>query len=80
MKNLIKILIVFSGIIIGGYLGTLASSIPALSFLAYGKSLGLTSPLTLDLSIIKITFGFMMDLNIASIIGLIIAIFITKKV
>ncbi len=80
MRNLIKVLIIFSGIIIGGYLGTLASSVPALSFLAYGKSLGLTNPLTLDLSIIKITFGFMMDLNIASIIGLVIAIFITKKV
>ncbi len=80
MKNLIKILIVFSGIIIGGYLGTLASSVPALSFLAYGKTLGLTNPLTLDLSVIKVTFGFVMDLNIASIIGLVIAIFITKKV
>ena len=80
MRNLIKVLIIFSGIIIGGYLGTLASSVPALSFLAYGKSLGLTNPLTLDLSIIKITFGFMMDLNIASIIGLVIALFITKKV
>lgn len=80
MRNLIKILIVFSGIIIGGYLGTLAASVPALSFLAYGKSLGLTSPLKLDLSIIQVTFGFMMNLNIASIIGLIVSLFIVKKV
>ncbi len=80
MRNLIKTLIVFSGIIIGGYLGTLAASVPALSFLAYGKELGLTNPLTLDLSIIKVTFGFMMDLNIASIIGLVIALIVVKKV
>lgn len=80
MKNLIKTLIVFSGIIIGGFLGTLASSVPALSFLAYGKSLGLTAPIKLDLSIIELTFGFMMNLNIASIIGLVIALIIVKKV
>ncbi len=80
MKNLIKTLIVFSGIIIGGFLGTLASSVPALSFLSYGKSLGLTAPIKLDLSIIELTFGFMMNLNIASIIGLVIALIIVKKV
>ena len=80
MRNLIKILIVFSGIIIGGYLGALAASVPALSFLSYGKELGLTAPLKLDLSIIELTFGFMINLNIASIIGLVIALFIVKKV
>ena len=80
MKTVIKTITIFAGIILGGYLGELALSVPALSFLAYGKSLGLTAPIKLDLSIIELTFGFMMNLNIASIIGLVIALIIVKKV
>ena len=49
-------------------------------WLAYGQSFGLESPLSLDLSIIKITFGFMLSINIASIIGMAIGIFIYRKI
>lgn len=78
----IWILIVFilSGLVIGGLLGDLAGRTPGLSWLSYGESFGLESPLVLDLSIIKITFGFMLDINIASIIGMAIGIFIYRKV
>lgn len=78
----IWILIVFilSGLVIGGLLGDLAGRMPGFSWLSYGESFGLESPLILDLSIIKITFGFMLDINIASIIGMAIGIFIYRKV
>ena len=79
MKTVIKIVTIFAGIILGGYLGELALSIPALSFLAAGKELGLTSPLILDLNIIKLTFAFTVKLNIAGILGFIAALFIVKK-
>lgn len=49
-------------------------------WLAYGQEFGLTSPLVLDLSIIKLTFGLQLKINIASIIGVAIAIFIYRKV
>lgn len=78
----IWILIVFilSGLVIGGLLGDLASKASGLSWLAYGQRFGLESPIVLDLSIIKITFGFMLNINIASIIGMAIGIFIYRKV
>ena len=79
MKTIIKIVTIFAGIILGGYLGELALSIPALSFLAAGKELGLTSPLVLDLNIIKLTFAFTVKLNIAGILGFVAALFIVKK-
>ena len=79
MKTVIKIVTIFAGIILGGYLGELALSIPALSFLAAGKELGLTSPLILDLNIIKLTFAVTVKLNIAGILGFIAALFIVKK-
>ena len=56
MKSVIKIITIFAGIILGGYLGELALSVPALSFLGVGKELGLTSPCVLDLNILKLTF------------------------
>lgn len=79
MKTVIKIITIFAGIILGGYLGELALSVPALSFLAAGKELGLTSPVVLDLNIIKLTFAFTVKLNIAGILGFIAALFIVKK-
>lgn len=44
------------------------------------KSFGLSNPITLDLNIVKLTFGLQLKINIASIIGMAIAIFIYKKV
>ena len=80
-KN-IWILIVFllSGLVLGGLLGELASNIKALWWLGYGQSFGLSSPIELDLSIVTITFGLMLKINIASIIGMIIAIFVYRKI
>ena len=80
MKTVIKVITLFAGIILGGYLGELALSVPALKFLAVGKELGLTSPCVLDLSIIKLTFAFTVKLNIAGILGLIASMIIIKKV
>lgn len=80
MNTVIKIITIFAGIILGGYLGELALNVPALSFLAAGKELGLTSPLVLDLNIMKLTFAFTVKLNIAGILGFIVSLIIVKKV
>lgn len=76
------ILLVFllSGLVIGGLLGEIASRIDFLWWLAYGQSFGLTEPLKLDLSVINITFALMFKINIASILGMTLAIFIYRKV
>ena len=80
-KNIwILLLFILSGLVVGGLLGELASKVDFLWWLGYGESFGLTSPLELDLNIIKITFGLVFKINIASIVGMIIAVFIYKKV
>lgn len=80
-KNVwILILFILSGIVIGGLLGELASKIDFLWWLGYGESFGLTSPIELDLSVIKLTFGLIFKINIASIIGMAISIFIYRKI
>ena len=74
------LIFVLSGLVIGGLLGNLASKIDFLWWLGYGESFGLTSPLKLDLDIIKLTFAVSFKINVASIIGLIIATYIYKKI
>ena len=74
------LIFLFSGIIIGGLIGEFAGSIPYLSWLSYGKSFGLTEPLVLDIGVLQLTFSIMFELNIASVIGILAAIFIYRKV
>ena len=79
-KNVwILLVFILSGIVIGGLLGELASKISWLWWLSYGQSFGLNTPINLDLSVIQITFGLMFKINVASIIGMILAVFIYKK-
>lgn len=80
-KN-IWILMVFllSGLVIGGLLGEIASKVDWLWWLSYGENFGISSPIELDLSVITITFGLMFRINIASIIGMALAIFIYRKI
>ncbi len=80
-KNVwILLLFILSGLVIGGLLGELAGQVDFLWWLSYGQSFGLTSPVELNLSIVQITFALMLKINIASIIGLIIAILVYRKV
>lgn len=71
-------LILLSGIVLGGFLGYLCRNISFLSWLNYGQTFGLSSPVVLDLGIIILTFGMTITINIASIIGIIIGIIIYK--
>lgn len=73
------LIFLFSGIIFGGLLGELANNVSYLSWLAYGKTFGLAEPVILDINVLKVSFSFLFQLNVASIIGILIAIFVYKK-
>ena len=80
-KNIwILVLFILCGIVIGGLLGELAKSVDWLWWLGFGQEFGLENPITLNLSVITITFALMFKINIASIIGMALAIFIYRKV
>ena len=76
----ICVLFILAGLVIGGLIGEVTQGIDFLWWLSYGKEFGIQEPLVLDLSIFKITFAMTIKINIASIIGLISAVFIYKKV
>lgn len=80
-KNIwILLVFILSGLVIGGLLGDLAGKVDFLWWLSYGQDFGLSTPIELDLSIVQISFGLMFKINIASIIGLIIAIIVYRKI
>lgn len=79
-NNWTLLIILLCGIVLGGFLGQLASNVSFLSWLSYGDTFGLSSPLVLDLGIFVLTFGFTITINIASIIGLIIGIIIYRLI
>ncbi len=80
-KNIwILLIFILSGLVVGGLLGELASNVDFLWWLSYGQEFGLSDPITLNLQVITITFGLMFKINIASIIGMTLAIFIYRKV
>ena len=76
------VLLVFllAGLVIGGLIGEFANRFGGLWWLSYGQTFGITSPFVLDLSILTITFAFTIKINIASIIGILIAILVYRKI
>ena len=79
-KNIwILLIFILSGLVVGGLLGELASKVDWLWWLSYIQSFGLENPIVLDLSVVKITFALMFKISVSSIIGMLLAVFIYKK-
>ena len=68
------LLILLSGIVLGGFIGEMTAKIPGLTWLNFGQSFGLKDPMVLNFGILVITFGLSIRITMASIIGVIIAI------
>lgn len=75
----IVLIFIYVGLVIGGLLGEVAGQVEWLSWLSYGQTFGIENPFILDLNVFSLTFAFSMHINIASIIGLAISIFLYRK-
>lgn len=71
---------VLCGIVVGMMVASITKDIAALSWLSFGLSFGMTNPLTLDLSLIKLTLGISVDLNVATIICITLSLIIAKYI
>ena len=75
----VLLVMLLSGIVLGGFIGMLTANVSGLSWLNYGQSFGLESPIVLDLGRLVLTFGLQIQISIASIIGVVLAIIIYRK-
>jgi len=74
------IFIVLLGSICGSLIGDLiGSNIKVLSFLKSVYFIGMNKPLVLDLKVISLSFAINFNINLMSIIGIIVAIILYRK-
>ena len=76
----ILLIMLLAGIVLGGFMGQLANGISWLSWLNFGQSFGLDSPLVINFGILVITLGLTMKITMASIIGIAIALIIYRMI
>ena len=76
----ILLVMLLAGIVLGGFMGQLANGISWLSWLNFGQSFGLDSPLVINFGILVITLGLTIKITMASIIGIAIAIIIYRMI
>ena len=76
----VLLIMLLAGIVLGGFMGQLAEGISWLSWLNYGQSFGLDSPLVINFGILVITFGLSIQITMASIIGLAVALIIYRLI
>lgn len=72
------LLLLLSGIVLGGFIGEMTANVPGLSWLNFGESFGLNDPIVLNFGILVITFGLTIRITMASIIGVVIAILVYR--
>lgn len=72
--NWVLVILVLVGFVIGRFIGTYFDG----SFLNYGQTFGLSSPIELDLGFILLTFGLKIQITIASVIGVIISLVVYR--
>ena len=76
----ILLIMLLAGIVLGGFMGQLANGISWLSWLNFGQSFGLDSPLVINFGILVITLGLTTKITMASIIGIAIALIIYRMI
>lgn len=75
-ESVILLVLLLIGAIFGSLIGSaFGDTIPLLN---YGKTIGV-DPFVVDLNVIMLTFGLKLSLNLAGIIGIIIAFVVFKK-
>lgn len=67
------LLLITIGLVSGGIIGEIFKE--KISILTYSKGVGF-APFTIDFIVLKLTVGLMLSINMASIIGILLAIFI----
>lgn len=70
----VLLLLVLTGIVLGGFIGNMAEGISWLSWLNFGQSFGFDSPLIINFGILVITFGLNIKITMASIIGVAVSL------
>jgi hypothetical protein len=70
------LLVIVAGLVVGSLLGELLGSLSSgwvQELFTRGPSIGLTSPATLDLRFLAVTFGLVFKVNVVGVLGIVIS-------
>ncbi len=77
------VLIILAGLVIGSLLGELLGHLIAWSaaqdLLTRGPTIGFTSPITLDLKLLLLSFAVAFKVNLVGVLGILIAAFTLRR-
>lgn len=76
----VLLLCMLSGLTVGYFLGELCSQVPVLKWINYTGTFGLDSPVKVNLGVIWFSLQIQFKLTICAILGLLIGIFVYKKI
>lgn len=72
--NWTLLILVLIGFMLGQFIGTYFAN----SWLSFGQAFGLNEPVVLNLGFLIITFGLKIQINIASVLGVLISLIIYR--
>jgi len=79
-RNPYFIFFILIGAISGSFIGELlGDNIIALKFLKSTYTIGMSTPMLIDFKVLAVTFGINFNINIMSIIGIVLAIMLYRK-
>lgn len=80
-RTMIFLLFFLAGIILGSLLTGICENVSFLKWLTFGDSVGFgyPSPVTLDLIVIRLSFGFEISVNIIKMLSIILSLWLYKK-
>jgi hypothetical protein len=79
-NNWVLFIFILMGIVIGGFIGHYLGQFPYFQWLNFGKEFGFQKPVALDLQIIYIEIALKIEITISSILGVVAAILIYRKI
>lgn len=77
------LLVIVAGLVIGSLLGELLGALLPTGWgqnlLTAGPTIGLTSPATLDLRLLSLTFGLVFKVNVVGVVGIVLAALVVGR-
>lgn len=79
-NNWALFLFILAGIVIGGFIGHYLGQLTYMQWINFGDEFGFPAPVVLDLQVIYLELNLKIKITVASIIGIIAAILIYRKI
>jgi hypothetical protein len=77
------VLVILAGLVIGSLLGELLGQILPAGFaqdlFTRGPTIGIAPPMTLDLRLLSLTLGMALKVNVAGVLGIVIAALVLRR-